>query len=99
MSWASRLWPRRYLRLTRAPPSAGVRASASRAAREFPGLGGDLHLLALLDEEGHADLDAGLHGGLLLDAAGGRVPAVAGLGVGDGELHLVGELEADGVPI
>src|SRR5687767_3843619 len=55
-------------------------SSGSGAAGELPGLGVDLDLFALLDEERHVDLQAGLEFGDLGHAAAGRVPARAGLG-------------------
>ena len=48
----------------------------------FAGAGVDLDALAFLDEEGHADLDAGFDGGVL-HGVGGGVASEAGLGVGD----------------
>ena len=53
----------------------------------------DPHALALFDEQRHLDGDAGLERGRL-GAALGRVAAQARLGVRDGELDVVGRLDA-----
>jgi len=51
-----------------------------RAAREFARLGMDFDLLALFDEQRHADLETGLERGGLGHAAAGGVAADARLG-------------------
>ena len=96
-------------RLEFTPPSVletylGTRAvaktfRASGAAGELARLGVDLHLLAFLDEERHANLKAGLERGCLGHAARGGVTANARLGLGHRQLHVRRELDGDRVAV
>ena len=52
------------------------------------------HLVADVAEEGHTDLGAGLHSGGL-EGVGGGVALDAGLGVGDLEHHILGQLAGE----
>ena len=70
-----------------------------RAAGELAGFGVDLHLFAFFDEEGHADFEARFEPCVLGDGSAGSVAARAGLGVGDGEFDLLGQLQADGIAV
>ena len=60
-----------------------------------PGLGLDLHAVADVDEQRHLDRRAGLDRRGLVAAAGGRVAAQAGLGLGDLELDRGRAAEID----
>jgi hypothetical protein len=71
----------------------------SGAASEVASFRVDLDLVAFLDEEGDTDFQAGFELGRLGDTAASRIAAVGGLGIGDGELNLGGEMEADGVTV
>src|SRR5882762_4327426 len=72
---------------------------SSGAAGEFLGFGRDFDFFALFDEEGDFDFDAGFEFGGLGDGSAGGVAADAGLGVGDLERDLGGQLDADGVAV
>ena len=66
---------------------------------ELARLGVDLHPLAFLDEQRHADLEPGLERRRLRDAAAGGVAAHAGLGARHRQLHVRRELQADRVAV
>src|SRR5229473_3389640 len=59
----------------------------------------DLDLLPLLDEQGHADLEAGLQLGKLGDAAARRITPNTWLRVGHCQFHVSRKLEADGAAV
>src|SRR6266571_1966238 len=72
-----------------------ARVRLLRAPGELARLGVDLDLLALFDEEGHADLEAGLERRRLRHAAARGVAPDARLGRRDRQLDVRRELEAD----
>ena len=72
--------------------------SALGALEILAGAGVDLYLVALVDEEGHLDLGAGLEGGGL-GGVGGGVAGEAGVGLGDLELDKVGRLNGEDVAL
>ncbi len=68
------------------------------AAQILAGAGVDLDLVALVDEQGHLHLRAGLHGGGLGDVGGG-VAGKTGLGLGDVQLDEVGDSTPNTLPL
>src|SRR5258708_5841347 len=71
----------------------------SGAPGELPSLGVHLDFLASLDEEGNSYLDARLKFRDFGDGSARRIAADTRFGVGDGQLHLDGKLQPDGIAV
>src|ERR1035438_9901868 len=88
--------------VTMGPSCMGHACWSSRlsgAAGELASLGVDPDLFAFFDEGGNAKLKTCLQPGQLGDGAGGGVAADRGFGVGDGELHLDGQLQTNRIAV
>src|SRR5262249_3390759 len=79
--------------------NAEERRVTLRAAGKLAGFGVDLHLVALFDEERHADFESGLERRRFRGAAAGGVAAKPGLCRRHDELDVRWKLETNRLPV